>query len=131
MEDNRDRLAVIVAGYTDEMNFFIESNLGLKSRFGQFFYFEHYTPDELLSIFQKFCGDNEYTLEDSANAMILEMLRTAYKERDKAFGNGRYVRTFFESSVAQQANRIAGQLGDIDNASISLITAADLKFTLL
>lgn len=129
MEDYRDQFAVIVAGYTDEMQFFVESNPGLKSRFGQFFYFDHYTPNELFLIFQKFCRDYDYKIEDDAIATILEQFETAYQSRDQRFGNGRYVRTIFENSVTRQANRIAIQLDQIDNASISLITTADLKST--
>jgi hypothetical protein len=127
MEDKRSQLAVIVAGYTEEMKFFVDSNPGLKSRFGQFFHFEHYTPDELILIFEQFCHGNDYALDGSANERILEMFEAAYEARDKSFGNGRYVRNVFEYSVGQQANRISSQLEGIDDISISLITAADLK----
>ncbi len=108
MEDYRDRLVVIVAGYTDEMNRFINSNPGLKSRFSRYFYFEHYTPDELMAIFEIFCKNAAFKIDDGAREKMHKNLTTLYEKRDRSFGNGRLVRNIFEKIVERQANRIAG-----------------------
>ncbi|MDJ0737154.1 MAG: AAA family ATPase [Nostocaceae cyanobacterium] len=126
MEDHRDRLAVIVAGYKEEMEHFIESNPGLQSRFSRLFYFDHYTPRELILIFKKFCEDNGYTIDIAANIALQAIFEIAYSNRDNNFGNGRFARTIFERSIEQQANRIADFVGELDDAGISLITAEDL-----
>lgn len=127
MEDHRDRLAVIVAGYTEEMKHFIASNPGLQSRFSRLFDFDHYTPNELVSIFNKFCQDNGYTLSFGARVALQRIFEAAYSKRTKQFGNGRFARTIFERVIEQQANRIVAQLGELDDSEIALITAEDLK----
>lgn len=129
MEDHRDRLVVIVAGYTDEMASFLEANPGLQSRFTRQFHLDHYTPNNLAFIFEKFCHDNSYTLEQSAQLALQATFETAYSKRDKSFGNGRFARTMFEQSIEKQANRIADSLSEIDDYTISLITAEDLGIT--
>ena len=125
MEDKRDRLAVIVAGYTEEMEHFIKSNPGLESRFTRWLYLDHYTPDELVAIFVKFCNDNGYTVDDSAYIVLRAIFETAHARRDRSFGNGRLARTIFEQSIEQQANRIADQLANLDDRKISRIIAED------
>ncbi|HHP7243502.1 MAG TPA: AAA family ATPase, partial [Elainellaceae cyanobacterium] len=107
MEDHRDRFVVIVAGYTDEMQSFIESNPGLKSRFNRYIYFDDYTPDDLLQIFAKFCQDSHFQMTDEATAILHQLLTQLYHERDRTFGNGRLVRNIFEKIVEKQANRLA------------------------
>ncbi|WP_430685635.1 AAA family ATPase [Leptolyngbya sp. AN02str] len=107
MEDYRDRLVVIVAGYTDEMTLFIESNPGLKSRFNRYFYFNDYTPEELLGIFEIMCKKGHFLLTEGAKAKLLHLFEELYMERDRTFGNGRLVRNLFEKSIEQQANRLA------------------------
>ena len=106
MEDYRDRLVVIVAGYGDEMSRFIESNPGLKSRFNRYFHFEDYTPQELLSIFRNFCHQNHYDLTEDGKEVLLNQLQELYNQRDKSFGNGRLVRNIFEKTIEKQANRL-------------------------
>ncbi|BAZ38253.1 AAA ATPase central domain-containing protein [Calothrix sp. NIES-4101] len=129
MEDQRDRMAVVVAGYADEMEKFIESNPGLKSRINRFLYIDHYQPDELLAIFKKFCIENGYSIDLSAYIVLQKVFFSAYEKRNKTFGNGRYVRTLFERSIEQQANRIVThQLEKLDNSQLSLITGEDLYF---
>ncbi len=108
MEDNRDRLAVIVAGYPDEMKIFLDTNPGLKSRFNRYFYFDHYEPEELLRIFDVFIENAMFTLTSPARRELLGLLTSLHRKRDKAFGNGRLVRNLFERIVEKQANRIAG-----------------------
>jgi len=108
MEDYRDRLVVIVAGYTDEMDRFIKSNPGLRSRFSRYFYFDHYRPEELMRIFDSFCVNAKFTVRDDARKAMLALLTALYGRRDRAFGNGRLVRNIFERVVERQANRLAG-----------------------
>ncbi len=108
MEDYRDRLVVIVAGYTDEMDRFILSNPGLKSRFSRYFYFDHYKPEELLKIFDSFCKNSEFKVPGEARDRALALFSSLYEKRDRTFGNGRAVRNIFERIVERQANRIAG-----------------------
>lgn len=107
MEDNRDDLVVIAAGYSDRMEEFISSNPGLESRFNKYFYFPDYTGDELFSIFSGLCGKNGYVLTDEAEKCARELFNGLYEERGENFGNGRDVRNIFEDMVSRQANRIA------------------------
>lgn len=107
MEDYRNRLVVIVAGYNDEMKRFIASNPGLQSRFTRYFHFEDYQPEELLSIFEKNCSSYNYQLEAESEQILLDRLSECYLNRDKSFGNGRLVRNLFEKTVEKQANRLS------------------------
>jgi SpoVK/Ycf46/Vps4 family AAA+-type ATPase len=107
MEDHRDRLVIIVAGYTDEMDNFIESNPGLKSRFNRYFYFNDYTPDELLEIYIKMSGKSSFKLTEQAKETLRNVLYSYYGDRDRTFGNARLVRNLFEKTVERQANRLA------------------------
>jgi AAA+ superfamily predicted ATPase len=107
MEDYRSRLVVIAAGYTDEMARFVESNPGLKSRFNRYFYFNDYTPDELVAIFKKMCKDSHFSPTEAAIQTLKTLLTELYENRDRTFGNGRLVRNLFEKTIEQQANRLA------------------------
>lgn len=107
MEDYRDRLVVIVAGYSEDMSRFIDANPGLKSRFNKYFYFEDYKPSELLSIFKLICEQNNFELDKEAQKVLFEKFTDLYETRDRTFGNGRLVRNIFEKSVENQANRLA------------------------
>jgi SpoVK/Ycf46/Vps4 family AAA+-type ATPase len=107
MEDFRDRLVVIVAGYTDEMTTFIESNPGLESRFNRYFYFDHYRPEELLAIFEKMCSKSHFKLSIEAREKLRSVFEELYVKRDKTFGNARLVRNLFERIIERQANRLA------------------------
>jgi len=106
MEDNRDRLAVIVAGYTNEMRWFINSNPGLRSRFTRYIEFADYGPEELAEIFLKMCADGEYRLGPDAKADVGMLCAEMHRRRGSVFGNGRDVRTAFESTVERQAERL-------------------------
>ncbi|MGK7939895.1 MAG: AAA family ATPase [Crocosphaera sp.] len=117
MEDYRDRLVVIVAGYGDEMTRFINSNPGLKSRFSRYFYFEDYTPQELLEIFEFFGRQHHYTLTEAAKEVLLTRFDELYGDRDKSFGNGRLVRNMFEKTIEKQANRLV----NISNVTADII----------
>ncbi len=126
MEDHRDDLIVIVAGYTDLMGDFIHSNPGLESRFNKYFYFEDYTGEELFQIFLSTCGKNSYTLDPAAQDYAKSFLQEMYENRDENFGNARDARNFFERTVACQADRVA-LLEEIDKDILMALTVADLK----
>ena len=125
MEDYRDRLVVIVAGYTDEMSTFIESNPGLKSRFNRYFYFNDYKPDELLAIFEKFCDKSHFKLTDATRYRLKELFTNLYSNRDRSFGNARIVRNLFEKSIERQANRLA-VLSDLTDELLTTLLPEDI-----
>ena len=106
MEDHRDNLVVIVAGYTDKMNEFLSSNPGLRSRFTTMLRFEDYKPHELLLIFERLCAKNHYRLDASAKTKLNQVFTKLYQSRDSTFGNARIARTLFEMSTVRQANRV-------------------------
>ncbi|MFC1671333.1 AAA family ATPase, partial [Spirochaetota bacterium] len=107
MEDYRERFVVIVAGYPDEMKRFINSNPGLKSRFSRYFYFDHYSPEDLILIFDIFCSEVAFNVSEAARTKLLNLLDSLFQKRDRTFGNGRLVRNIFERIIEMQANRIA------------------------
>lgn len=107
MEDHRDDLIVIVAGYTDLMGDFIHANPGLESRFNKYFYFEDYDGGQLAEIFRSVCKKNGYTLDEETDKAAAEAFQVMYDRRDENFGNARDVRNVFEAAVARQANRVA------------------------
>ncbi|HIS96377.1 MAG TPA: AAA family ATPase [Candidatus Scatomorpha pullistercoris] len=107
MEDHRDELVVIVAGYDEPMETFIHSNPGLESRFNKYIHFPDYDGAELLAMFRLQCGKNGYTLGPETEAEARRLFDELYETRDENFGNGRTVRNIFEDAVARQADRIA------------------------
>lgn len=107
MENHRDDLAVIVAGYPKPMKEFLSSNPGLKSRFNKFIDFPDYTPSELLEIFEGMIHKNGYKLSKEAKNKAQEIFKSLYANRDENFANGRTVRNFFEKVMIHQANRLA------------------------
>ncbi|MBN1798679.1 MAG: AAA family ATPase [Spirochaetales bacterium] len=125
MEDQRERLVVIVAGYPDEMKEFIESNPGLKSRFSRYFYFKDYKPEELIKIFAIFCKNAAYKITKHARTKLLELLKTLYAEKDRTFGNGRLVRNIFEKVIENQANRLV-KITPLTEEILSTIQKADV-----
>jgi SpoVK/Ycf46/Vps4 family AAA+-type ATPase len=125
MEDYRDRLVVVVAGYPDEMTRFLESNPGLASRFPRRYQFDDFSPDELEAIFLRFAGDTGMNVTDSAIAKLRVYLRVAYDRRDKYFGNGRLVRNLFERALEAQANRLASY-PELTQSLLSTIEETDL-----
>lgn len=106
MEDHRENLVVIAAGYTDEMRTFVQSNPGLESRFNRFYFFDHYTGGELLAIFKRFASKADFELSPDAEDKLSFILDEFYENRYKGFGNARVVRNLFEEIVQRQANRI-------------------------
>ena len=107
MEDHRDDLIVIVAGYDEPMQKFLSSNPGLESRFNKYFYFPDYTGEQLLAIFKNQCQKNSYTLSPEAEEAAGALFDRLYEERDDNFGNGRDVRNCFEDMIVRQSNRVA------------------------
>lgn len=107
MEDDRDRLIVILAGYTDEMEGFINSNPGLRSRFNRYIFFPDYSADELAEIFLSIAAKHEYTMTNEVKEYVLEKFQEVVANKPKDFGNARYVRNLFERVVQAQANRLA------------------------
>lgn len=106
MEDDRDRLIVILAGYPTEMQNLLQTNPGLSSRFGHRIEFEDYKASEMGRIFGLMCEKNQYLVGASGRAKLLAGFKWMYENRDRHFGNGRTVRNIFENAVRQLANRI-------------------------
>ncbi len=125
MEDHRDELVVIVAGYTELMHKFMESNPGLSSRFSKYFEYPDYSGAELLEIFQRFCGKNGYVLEPEAAGILRIKFDELYEKRDEHFGNARTARNIFEKAINAQADRIAAQ-SIFSDADLENIISADI-----
>ena len=125
MEDHRDDLVVIVAGYTEPMEKFINSNPGLKSRFNKYIEFPDYSVDELEEIFNLNCQKYEYEVEEEAKKHIRMLISARKLTRIENFANAREVRNLFEEIVTNQARRIAG-LENPTPEDIKLIKCVDL-----
>jgi len=123
MEDHRDDLEVIVAGYTDLMDRFIHSNPGLESRFNRFLEFADYSTEELVEIFNSRCEKSCYTLSEEANPLVRDFI--AEESADPSFGNARGVRNLFEHILVQQNNRLAG-LEKVTKEDLMTITGDDV-----
>ena len=106
LEDYRDDLVVIVAGYTEPMNKFFESNPGLKSRFNTFIEFPDYTVEELEKILVSMCDNNDYILNESALKVINDFLEDSISKKDENFANGRLVRNLYDDLVMNHARRV-------------------------
>jgi len=125
MEDNRDDLIVIVAGYPDLMKKFLQSNPGLQSRFNTFITFEDYNPDELLEIFLILCKQNSFSIDPKAMNILKKKFEDMYILRDETFANGRTVRNYFEKTIMRQANRLA-TVKDVTDTELQLFIVDDL-----
>jgi SpoVK/Ycf46/Vps4 family AAA+-type ATPase len=125
MEDNRDRLVVIVAGYVNPMKSFIESNPGLRSRFNKYVEFPDYTPDDLARIFEKLVNENNYLLNSDAEAEMRRTLKREFTEAGGRSANARLVRNVFEVALQRQANRVA-QMPSPTKADLQTIIAEDV-----
>lgn len=125
MEDYRDRLVVIIAGYKSEMHRFLEANPGVRSRFNRYFDFQHYEPEELYKIFELFCNKGHYELVAEAKEIAQQIFVEAYENRTDSFGNGRFARNLFEKMVEQQANRIAN-ITPLTDELLTTIEAEDI-----
>lgn len=125
MEDNRDRLVVILAGYSKEMQDFINTNPGLQSRFNRYIEFPDYSAEELLQIFEKNVEQFDYKLQNEVRQAMKEFFHNAVENKDANFGNARFVRNIFEKTLEKQANRLSTD-PDLDTNELTLITLADL-----
>jgi SpoVK/Ycf46/Vps4 family AAA+-type ATPase len=126
MEDFRDDLVVIVAGYPIEMQKFIHSNPGLESRFNKQFHFEDYNTTELEHIFLSICESQNYKMNESAHLKIKEIITEIYMNRDERFANGRTIRNLFERIVTNQADRLLSVGNVLTDEALSLITSEDV-----
>jgi ATPase family associated with various cellular activities (AAA). len=125
MEDYRDDLVVIVAGYPDKMEEFLNSNPGLQSRFNKYIHFDDYSPEELLEIFDRMCEKNGYKATPEAREKVGSMLKTLYENRSENFANARTVRNLFEKLLTVQADRLA-TMENISDEELVTITAGDV-----
>lgn len=123
MEDHRDDLAIVAAGYPEEMADFIDANPGLKSRFTRTVHFPDYTTDELIVIFVKLGDRHRYHLSDDALARVRELVDA--EPRTRGFGNARFVRNLFETAVGHQAVRVVA-LSDPSDEQLTTLTADDI-----
>ena len=122
MEDKRDDFVVVVAGYPDLMDKFVQSNPGLESRFNRYIHFEDYNADEMLSIFKMSCRKNQYTITEAAETAIKNYFSTI---SISDIANGRGVRNLFEKIVTQQAKR-KGVISESETDDLSTITEEDV-----
>lgn len=125
MEDHRDEIVVIVAGYEELMDDFVHSNPGLESRFNRFLHFPDYTGEELMEIFQMRCKKNCYVLAEDAKAALQNYLQNI-QQVNQTFGNARGVRNLFEKVLVQQANRLAA-VESVTRESLMELTLADVQ----
>lgn len=126
MEDHRDDLVVIVAGYPDLMNEFLNSNPGLRSRFNKFINFADYKPKELVDIFKNMCNKSGYRATEECMEYVQKYFEKRYMTRNINFANGRDVRNFFEMAMVNQANRLSCDT-DISNEKLEEFTLADVE----
>ena len=124
MEDHRDDLALIAAGYPEEMTDFIDANPGLRSRFTRTVHFADYTDDELVKIFCSMGEKHRYTPTTSAVIELRAIL--AAQARDRGFGNARFVRNLFERAVSRQATRLVAVASPTDE-QLTTLEADDLR----
>ena len=126
MEDHRDDLALIAAGYPTEMEAFVDTNPGLKSRFTRFIAFPDYTTDELVEIFERMSSDLRYHLDEPGRETLRAVVEA--EPRNRGFGNARFVRNLFEEAVGRQADRLATVIEPTDE-QLTTLTAADITKT--
>lgn len=125
MEDQREDFVVIVAGYSEPMNRFLESNPGLKSRFNKSIIFEDYSPNELLDIFELFCKLNDMKLSSDARDYLTQYLSKLSNEKSENFANGREMRNLFEKAFTNQANRLS-HYNNISDEELNIIKTEDI-----
>lgn len=123
MDDNRDRLVVILAGYTNEMQRFLDMNPGLKSRFPNVVEFPDYTPEELLYISEGMLEQKRYKLDDAAKIKLEDVYKEAIQSKD--FGNGRFARNVCEKAIRNLSTRLS-KSNDFSLQALTTITAEDI-----
>lgn len=125
MEDDRDRLVVIIAGYTKNMKQFIDSNPGLQSRFTRYIEFPDYSAEDLMQIFELSMSKYDYHFGEGTKNALQQYFSDAVAHKDENFGNGRFVRNIFEKVLQNQADRLAS-IGDLSTEQLSSIEVEDL-----
>lgn len=126
MEDDRDRLVVILAGYSDEMAVFMKANPGMKSRIGRYIEFPDYSVSELSNLFVDFAKCNDYIMGPGTFQALYEIVKKAVGHKDgRSFGNGRYVRNLFERAIENQACRLCGD-NSITKEQMATILPCDI-----
>src|SRR5436305_5307024 len=125
MEDHRDDLVVIVAGYTGRMQDFLDSNPGLRSRFNRHVHFDDYDERQLTSIFETFCRKADFRVTAEARSALASVFKVLTASRDETFGNARTARNLFEATLSKQANRLVS-LPKVDREILSTIEPADI-----
>jgi SpoVK/Ycf46/Vps4 family AAA+-type ATPase len=125
MEDHRDDLVVIAAGYTGKMQDFLDSNPGLRSRFNKHLRFDDYGVEQLTHIFKSFCTKAEFKLTEGAEKEVTSVFGVLTASRDETFGNARTARNLFEATLSKQANRLVS-LPKVDREILSTIEPADI-----
>ena len=128
LEDDRGKFVCIVAGYTDQMHDFIDTNPGLKSRFTQTIHFDDYTPDELTQIFINLAKGKNFTIDEETEGAIHREFEQLYLRRDKNFGNAREARRIFDGAVERQSQRLVKLMSDpgFQEADMYKLTKEDL-----
>lgn len=126
MEDHRDDLIVIVAGYTGLMEKFLDSNPGLRSRFNKFVVFEDYTPDEQYEILKIMCKNQDYMLSKDGAEEAKRFFQERSQNKQENFANARDVRNYLEKAISHQATRIVG-LENVDDNILSILEKEDLE----
>lgn len=123
MEDHRDRLVVVVAGYPGKMSEFLDQNPGLRSRFTRFINFEDYDVEALCRMFESRARQEHYRLTPACRGAVCAYFTVAFHNRSEQFGNGRLVRNVFEQALSAQAERLAG--ADQDSLSVEALQTLD------
>jgi len=126
MEDNRDRLVVIVAGYTQPMQSFLKSNPGLESRFNKFIHFDDYGPEDLFTILEQMIRQNGYAATPAALDLLKQRLSTISASGEENFANARVVRNLFERVQQVQADRLAATTRNLTRSDLMAIEAEDV-----
>ena len=126
MEDHRDQLMVVVAGYEGPMQRFLDSNPGLESRFNKYFHFDDYTGAELQAIFEGLCKKNQYQPDEELKHFLPAFFTNLYQTRPANFANGREVRNLFEKLISAQSDRVAS-LEAPTREDLMTLTKADFE----
>lgn len=126
MEDDRNRLVVILAGYNDEIKQFIGSNPGLESRFNRYIHFDDYTESELLEIFVFNLSNSQYQITKEAYNKVYQLICDKVATKDNHFGNARFIRNIFEKFIQKHADRIA-RTNSTEKSELSLLRLEDIQ----
>jgi SpoVK/Ycf46/Vps4 family AAA+-type ATPase len=125
MEDDRERLVVILAGYDNEIRQFVNMNPGLQSRFNRYIHFDDYSHQELMEIFISNLIKNQYVIKKDAYQAVYQLIYQQIQNKDEHFGNARFVRNMFEKIIQKQANRLS-KIPNPTKDQLSLIMACDI-----